>query len=107
MSVLRMELGANSYDITVERGALQRADKLLKLDRKVLIVTDDGVPFKYSDAIASFCKEPYVVILPQGEQNKCMATYMRLLEKMVERSSQEAIALLPSAAELWAILQVL
>lgn len=84
MSVLHMELGANSYDITVERGALQRAGELLKLDRKVLIVTDDGVPFKYSDKIASFCKEPYVVTLPRGEQNKCMATYMRLLEKMVE-----------------------
>ena len=81
-----MELGANSYDITVERGALQRAGELLKLGRKVLIVTDDGVPFRYSDKIASFCKEPYVVTLPQGERNKCMSTYMRLLEKMVENN---------------------
>ena len=81
-----MELGANNYDITVERGALQRAGELLKLGRKVLIVTDDGVPFRYSDKIASFCKEPYVVTLPQGERNKCMSTYMRLLEKMVENN---------------------
>ena len=86
MSVLHMELGANSYDITVERGALQRAGELLKLGRKVLIVTDDGVPFRYSDKIASFCKEPYVVTLPQGERNKCMSTYMLLLEKMVENN---------------------
>ena len=84
MSVLHMELGVNGYDIIVERGALEKADKLLKLNRKVLIVTDDGVPFKYSDKIASFCKDPYVVTLPQGEQNKCMTTYMKLLEKMVE-----------------------
>ena len=48
MSVLHMELGANSYDITVERGALQRAGELLKLGRKVLIVTDDGVPVSYT-----------------------------------------------------------
>ena len=79
-----MKLGANGYDITVERGALDKAGELLKLDRRVLIVTDDGVPFNYSDKIASFCKEPHVVTLPQGEQNKCMATYMKLLEKMVE-----------------------
>lgn len=84
MSVLHMKLGANGYDITVERGALDKAGELLKLDRRVLIVTDDGVPFNYSDKIASFCKEPHVVTLPQGEQNKCMATYMKLLEKMVE-----------------------
>lgn len=84
MSVLHMKLGANGYDITVERGALDKAGELLKLDRRVLIVTDDGVPFNYSDKIASFCKEPHVVTLPQGEQNKCIATYMKLLEKMVE-----------------------
>lgn len=84
MSVLHMKLGANGYDITVERGALGKAGELLKLDRRVLIVTDDGVPFNYSDKIASFCKEPHVVTLPQGEKNKCMATYMKLLEKMVE-----------------------
>ena len=32
MSVLHMELGTDGYDITVERGALQRAGELFKLD---------------------------------------------------------------------------
>lgn len=84
MSVLHMELGANSYDITVERGALNRADELLKLDRRVLIVTDDGVPKEYAEKIASFCAEPHTVTLPMGEQNKCMKTYSDLLEVMVK-----------------------
>ena len=84
MSVLHMELGANSYDITVERGALNRAGELLKLDRKVLIVTDDGVPKEYAEKIASFCAEPHTVTLPMGEQNKCMKTYSDLLEVMVK-----------------------
>lgn len=84
MSVLHMELGENSYDITVERGSLNRAGDLLKLDRKVLIVTDDGVPQDYSNKIASFCSQPIIVTLPHGEQNKCMETYMSLLKKMVE-----------------------
>ena len=84
MSVLHMELGANSYDITVERGALNRADELLKLDRRVLIVTDDGVPKEYAEKIASFCAEPHIVTLPMGEQNKCMKTYSDLLEVMVK-----------------------
>lgn len=84
MSVLHMELGKNSYDITVERGLLERAGEILRLDRRVLIVTDDGVPTEYAKKIASFCKEPIIVTLPQGEQNKCMETYMSLLKKMVE-----------------------
>lgn len=84
MSVLHMELGANSYDITVERGALNRAGELLKLERKVLIVTDDGVPKEYAEKIASFCAESHTVTLPMGEQNKCMKTYSDLLEVMVK-----------------------
>jgi 3-dehydroquinate synthase len=79
-----MELGANGYDITVERGALQRANELLRLNRKVLIVTDDGVPKEYAEKIASFCDEPHTVTLPMGEQNKCMQTYTELLEVMVK-----------------------
>lgn len=84
MSVLHMELGKNSYDITVERGVLQRANELLKLDRRVLIVTDEGVPDEYSEKIASFCKEPVKVVLPRGEKNKCMDTYISLLKAMTE-----------------------
>lgn len=84
MSELYMELGADGYRITVERGALEKAGKLMKLERKVLIVTDDGVPEEYSKKVASFCGEPHIVTLPQGEHNKCMRTYMELLETMVE-----------------------
>ena len=35
---LTMDLGARSYDITVERGALQKAGQLMDLDRRCLIV---------------------------------------------------------------------
>ena len=58
---LRMELGENSYDIVIERGLLQKAGKLLDLDRKVLIVTDDGVPEIYAKTVAKSCKAPTVV----------------------------------------------
>lgn len=84
MSVLHMNTGFDGYDITVERGALQRAGELLSIDRKALIVTDDGVPKQYSQTVASFCREPYTVTLPQGESNKCMKTYGFLLETMAE-----------------------
>lgn len=39
-----VSLGKNSYDIILERGVLQRAEELLELGRKTLIVTDSGVP---------------------------------------------------------------
>ena len=39
---LYLNLNEHSYDIIVERGALGRAGALLRLDRRVLVVTDEG-----------------------------------------------------------------
>ena len=46
--IIRMELGEASYDIVLERGCLKRAGELVNLDRKVLILTDEGVPAQYA-----------------------------------------------------------
>ena len=50
--VLRLELPMGGYDIYLERGALNRAGKLFSLDRRVLIVTDEGVPAEYAETVA-------------------------------------------------------
>ena len=67
---LRMELGEESYDILMERGILRRAGEFLDLDRRVLIVTDDGVPAQYAVTVAAQCASPVIVTLPQGEESK-------------------------------------
>lgn len=81
--ILHMNLGQNSYDIIVEKGILSRAHEHLSLARNVLIVTDDGVPTKYSQTIASFCKESYTVCLAQGEDSKSYDSLQRLHETML------------------------
>ena len=75
MSVLHMNLGEHSYDITVERGSLRRIGELLRLDRRVLILTDSGVPAEYAQRVANACREPHVVTLTPGESNKCIEKY--------------------------------
>ena len=81
---LHMELGARGYDIAVERGCLARAGGLLRLDRRVLIVTDEGVPAQYAAAVASACAKPLVVTIPQGEDSKSLATLETLLTAMLD-----------------------
>ena len=44
---LRMELEKRSYDIIIKRGSLKRAKMLGDLRRKVLVVSDRGVPARY------------------------------------------------------------
>ena len=82
--ILHLDLPQNGYDIILERGAIERAGELLELDRRVLIVTDSGVPAQYAESVASQCKEPTVVTLPQGEGSKCFANFEMLCRKLLE-----------------------
>lgn len=81
--IIPVNTSNGSYDIVLERGALLKAGEYLKLDRRALIVTDDGVPSIYAQTVAKQCKEAFVVTLPQGEKTKCFESYKELLSKMV------------------------
>lgn len=82
---LRMSLGKKSYTIHVVRGGLQKAGDYLELARRVLIVTDDGVPQQYAEAVAKAAREPYIVTLKAGEASKSFENYQHLLSVMLEK----------------------
>lgn len=82
--MIRMELGKNSYNIEIERGNLAKAGELLNLNRKVMIVTDEGVPRTYAEAIAEQSKEAYIKVVPQGEGSKSFQTAENILAVMLE-----------------------
>ncbi len=82
--IIRMELGEASYDIVLERGCLKRAGELLNLDRRVLILTDEGVPARYALTVADRCREPHIYTVQQGEGSKSFAVLEAILTKMME-----------------------
>lgn len=82
----RVRLGDRSYEIVVRRGCLQRAGEYLDLDRRVLIVTDSGVPAAYAETVAGQCREPVLCTIEQGEENKSIRSWQRLLETMLDHS---------------------
>ena len=41
---LTMRLGVRSYDIIIKQGGLSRVGQLINLNRRVLVVSDTGVP---------------------------------------------------------------
>ena len=83
---LTVHLAEQSYDIFLTRGCLAEAGRYMNLNRKVLLVTDTGVPQQYADAIAAQCKEAYKVVLPAGEKSKSMDSFSLLLSKMLQAS---------------------
>ena len=80
---IRVELGKDSYTITIRPGALSQASSYMDLDRKVLVVTDDGVPAGYAAAVASCCAHPVIVTLPQGESTKDLRNFELLCRTML------------------------
>ena len=75
---------ARDYDILVERGLLARAEQHLNLNRRVLVVTDSGVPAEYAEAIAAQCKYAVIHTVEQGEASKSLETFGLLLGVMLE-----------------------
>ena len=83
---IHLNLNENSYDIVVERGTLKNAGKHLDLNRRVLVVTDSGVPEAYAQTIAKQCKTPVIVTVESGEASKSIEAFSRLLQTMLENS---------------------
>ncbi len=81
--IIHINLSNESYDIVLERGSLKKADSLINLDRRVLVVTDSGVPSEYSEIVANMCKNHVKIILPEGEASKSPEKLFLLLEEML------------------------
>lgn len=81
--VISVSLGAQSYPILLEAGALARAGQHLSLARRVLVVTDSGVPQEYARTVAGACRQVRICTLPAGENSKNMDNYQRLLREML------------------------
>lgn len=81
---LTVELEQCSYDIILKRGAINHLADYLDLDRKVLIVSDIGVPRAHINAVLSGCKHGYVEVVEQGEVSKSFGALEQILSKMLE-----------------------
>ncbi len=84
MTSLNINLGENSYVVTVGRGLLARADEFFNLSRKVLVVTDSGVPKEYAKAVAARAREAKIITLPEGEGTKSFLRLQEVLSAMVD-----------------------
>ena len=83
--IIPVNLQSNSYNIYMERGGIKRAGEYLNLNRKVLVVTDSGVPIEYAKAVEAQCKEPTLCVIPQGEASKCLEQWSHLLRVITEK----------------------
>ena len=72
--VIPVNLGEKSYEIHLEKGGLDNIGQLFDLNRRVLVVTDDGVPEKYAKYVCDVSKNAFLVVIPAGEASKNLDT---------------------------------
>lgn len=65
-------------DIYVERDIRYKVKEFVDLNRKVLVLSDDGVPQKYIKTIAEQCSQPYIKIVKQGENSKSISAVQEI-----------------------------
>lgn len=84
MMNIHMDLQENSYDILIERGSLSKANQYLNLNRRVLVVTDSGVPEIYAKTVAAQCANPVIYTIQGGEESKSLEAFGQLLQTMLD-----------------------
>ena len=82
--IIPVKTSQGSYDIVLQRGVLERAGEYLNLNRRVLVVTDSGVPESYAKEVAKNCKSATILTIKEGEQSKNIEVYAEVLKALVE-----------------------
>lgn len=81
---LTVNLKDYSYPITIKRGALYSITDTINVNRKIMIISDSGVPQKWIDIVKKQCPNHFVFIFEQGEQAKCFSQYETLLKEAID-----------------------
>ena len=84
--IISVKTSQGHYDIVLERGLLEKAGQLIDLNRRVLVVTDSGVPKEYCETVAKQCQNATVFTFKEGEQSKNIEVYSEILKALVENS---------------------
>lgn len=83
---LTVDLKEHSYDIIIDRGVLSRVSEYINCNRKVFVVTDEGVPKTYLQTVLAQCKEGYSYVVMQGEGAKSFPVYEELCRVLLQHN---------------------
>ena len=83
---LKVKTSQGFYEILFGHGILNQAHEFFKLNRRVMIVTDSGIPKEYVETLKIQCKTPSVFTFEQGEKSKNFETYKQILLALTENN---------------------
>ncbi|MBQ6817540.1 MAG: 3-dehydroquinate synthase [Bacilli bacterium] len=84
--ILNVQMNEFNYDVVIKKGVLNQIDKYLDLNRKVLVVTDSGIPQEYKETIKNQINDCYIYEIEQGEKSKSFENYSKILDYLINNS---------------------
>ena len=79
---LTVDLKENSYDIIIKRHSLEHLDEYLDPSRRVLIISDDGIPNDYIQIVSKQFPNGNSLTFSKGEENKNLNTYSKIISTL-------------------------
>lgn len=92
--IIPVNLAQDSYEILLEDNALANINQAINVKRKILLVTDDGIPKQYVDKVMQQCDPVFLAIVKQGEASKSFAEYKSLLKLLVKNQFTRSDAII-------------
>lgn len=79
-----VDLKPKGYTVYMGRGDFLRLAEFADVNCKVLILTDDGVPAQYAEAVKKQCPQSWIMTVVQGEGSKSFATLEAVCARLLE-----------------------
>ena len=80
MKKLSVTLTHKQYDIIMETGCLNHLNDFFDTKQKIFLLSDQNIPQKWIDLIASQCPNHFIYKVHGGEESKSMKTYEEVLK---------------------------
>lgn len=81
---IRVHTETKEYPIYFERGGLLKAKEYIGQEGHVFLISEDGVPKKWRNALKSQYPDAPMYVFPHGEANKNLDTWQTILKNMLE-----------------------
>ena len=84
-TVIPVSFGERSYNIHIEKNSLGKAAEIFGIKEKcAFIITDEGVPRQYAEAVARGFDRSYIYTVKQGEDSKSLRVFDEICAKMLD-----------------------
>lgn len=84
--LFNVKMNDKNYDIIIKQNCIDEVEQYLNLQRKALIITDDGIPTQYINKVLQKCNQGYVYTIKQGEESKNFNNYEKIINFMIDKT---------------------